>query len=440
MCKKDINLMHNDLFVNSYIDLTTGLKNKNYISFILPKIIHNNYSALLIDLNDFKVINDIWNYKFGNKVLNEVSKILLNSVTNKSIITHFDSDKFLIIAFEEKNINEYAEKILSALKSSLVIEDIEVNLTANIGIYTNTTYDDVSIAIQNADIALNYAKKKGKDCFCIFNTSMKDAILRKSKIQKKLKEAINNDLLQVYYQPKINLKTEQYIGAEALLRWNDKEFGNISPSEFIPIAEETGIIIELGRYVLKKVCRQIKTWELRGIDYINVSVNVSAEQFRDLYLSEFILSILKEYELNPNILELEITETAIIRNIDHTAKMLNEFIKKDINIALDDFGTGYSSYSYISNLNLNTLKIDKSFVDFINCDFRKNLIIRNIIDFAHILGMNVVAEGVEHEHQIKTLKEYECDIIQGYYYSKPLPVQDFEEYINKRYNFMQPLY
>lgn len=436
MCKKDINLIPNNLFASNYIDLTTGLKNKNYITFILPRIIHNNcnnnYSTLLINLNDFKAINDIWDYKFGNKVLNEVSKILLNSSNHKSIVTYFDSDKFLIIAFEEKNIGEYAEKILSALRNSLVIDDIEVNLTANIGIYTNTTYEDVSLAIQNADIALNYAKKQGKDCFNIFNTSMKDAILRKSKIQKKLKDAIKNDLLQLYYQPKISLKNEQYIGTEALLRWNDEELGNISPNEFIPIAEKRGIIIELGRYVLKKVCMQIKTWKLTGLDYINVSVNISAEQFKDTYLPEYISNILKEYGLKPNILELEITETAIIENIKFADKILNEFIKKNIKIALDDFGTGYSSYSYISNLNLNILKIDKSFVDFINCDFRKNLIIKNIIDFAHILGMDVVAEGVEHEHQIKTLKEYDCDIIQGYYYSKPLSVHDFEEYINNR--------
>lgn len=436
MCKENINLIDNKVYDHAYIDLTTGLKNRNYIACMLPGIIrdkgNSNYSAILIDLDNFKTINYVLGYKFSSKVLNEVGKLLLDASNNKSIVTYSGSDSFLIIEFEEENLERYAEKILNALRNTMIIEDTQVNLTASIGIYINTKIEDVFITFQNADIALNYAKNQGKNCFSIYNSLMKQEIFRKSKIQKKLKEAIENDLLEVYYQPKINLKDEKLIGSEALLRWNDDTLGTISPGEFIPIAEETGIIIELGRYVLKKVCLQIKTWKSSDVDYINVAVNVSTKQFRDTFLPEYISNILKEYELPTSVLELEVTESAIIENIKYTNKILNEFIKKDIKIAIDDFGTGYSSYNHLSDLSLNTLKIDKSFIDFINCDLRKDLIVKNIIDLAHILDMKVVAEGVEQEHQMKKLKEYGCDIIQGYYYSKPLSNKDFEKYVMKR--------
>lgn len=435
MCKEYGSLIEDKVY--NYIDLTTGLKNKNYITCILPRIIqdksNSSYSTILIDLDDFKILSDIYGYDFGNKVLNKVGKILSDVSKDKSIVTYSGSDRFIIITFKEESLDEYAEKLLSALRNTVTIEDTQINLTASIGIYPNTKgEEDVFTTIQNADIALNYAKKQGKDCFSIFNSLMKEEIFRKTKIQKNLNEAIKKDLLEVYYQPKINLKDENLIGAEALLRWKDEELGIISPGEFIPIAEETGIIIELGRYVLRKVCMQIKTWEASRINYINVAVNVSGKQFKDTSLPEYITNVLKEYGLPPSVLELEITESAIIGNIKYTYKMLNEFIKKGIKIAIDDFGTGYSSYHHLSQLSLNILKVNKSFIDFINCGNKKNLVIKNIIDFAHALGMKVVAEGVEQEHQMKILKEYDCDIIQGYFYSKPLSPKDFEVYIMKK--------
>ncbi|MGV8979642.1 putative bifunctional diguanylate cyclase/phosphodiesterase [Clostridium sp.] len=435
MCVESSDLIDNNVYDYVYIDLATGLKNKNYIVHKLTEVIqdkgNNNYSVILIGLDDFKIINDVWGYDFGNKVLNEVGKILSDNFENKSMVIYSGSDRFLIISYKEENIDDYAEKILNALRNTLVIEDTQVNLTVSMGIYLNTKGEEIFTTIQNADIALNYAKKQGRDCFSIFNSWMKEKLLRESKVQKNLKKAIKNDLLEVYYQPKINLKNEKLIGIEALLRWNDMELGIISPCEFIPIAEKTGIIIELGRYVLRKVCMQIKTWEASGVNYIDVAVNISSKQFRDTFLPEYIANILKEYGLPSSVLELEVTESAIVENIKYADKMLNEFIKKGIKVSIDDFGTGYSSYSYLSQLSLNTIKIDKSFIDFINCDNKKSLIIKNIIDLAHILEMKVVAEGVEQEHQMRKLKEYGCDIIQGYYYSKPLSIKDFETYIMK---------
>lgn len=436
MYKDNSNLMDNIIYDKAYINLITGLKNKNYIASMLPEVMRHkgkyNYQVIIIDVDDFKIFNDIWGYDFGNKLLNEVGRILSSSFKNNSIVMHSGSDGFIIITFKEESINDYAEKILNVLRNAIIIENTTINLTASMGIYINKKVENIYTAIQNADTALKYAKKGGKDCFSIFNTSMKDEIVRKAKIKKNIKSAIKYDLLDVYYQPKINLSNENLMGIEALLRWNDEELGTISPGEFITVAEETGIIIELGRYVLKKVCMQIKTWKAGKVNYRNVAVNLSAKQFRDASLPEYIANILREYGVSPNVLELEVTESAIIENIKNSNKMINEFIKKGIKIAIDDFGTGYSSYICLCNLSLNTLKIDKSFIDFINCDNKRNLIIKNIIDLAHSLDMKVVAEGVEQEHQMKTLKEYGCDIIQGFYYSKPLSTKNFEEYIMKK--------
>ncbi|MFT5873569.1 MAG: diguanylate cyclase (GGDEF)-like protein [Clostridium sp.] len=437
--------MNRDTFmknaIDPYIDSITGIRNKNYIIKLLQEKISNkdlvNYSLFLLDIDNFWFINDYWGYDFGNDLLKEIAEGLLNIIQNNAIVAYLGANSFIIINFEIEDIGKYAEEILNRIREEFILENASVNLTTSLGVYEDYTheaytYDGIIKGIQNADIALNKAKMNGKDCFVIFNDSIKWELNRKVKIQNNLRNAIKKDLMEIYYQPKIDTKNQQFLGMEALLRWNDDELLTISPSEFIPIAEEMDIIIELGRYVLKKVCIQIKNWEERGVNYINVAVNVSSKQFRDISLPDFITSTLKEQGLPPGVLELEVTESAIVENDKYSNKMFNEFIKKGIKIAIDDFGVGYSSYNQLSNLSFNTLKIDKSFIDFIDFDNKKSLIVKNMIDFAHILEMNVVAEGVEQEHQMKKLKEYGCDIIQGYYYSKPLCVHDLEEYIMKK--------
>lgn len=222
MRKENCNLINNIVYDNSYIDLITGLKNKNYIAYMLPEEMRQreicNYQAILIDLDKFKIFNNTLGYDFGNKLLNEVGKRLSNAFKNKSIVIYFGSDRFLIINFKEESINDYAEKTLNALRNTFIIENTLINLTASMGIYINTKVENIFVAIQYADIALNYAKKQGKDCFNIFEISMKDEIFRKAKMKNNLKNAIKNDLLEVYYQPKINSTNESLMGMEALLR------------------------------------------------------------------------------------------------------------------------------------------------------------------------------------------------------------------------------
>lgn len=420
---------------NQYIDSITGLKNRNYLNNFIQDTISSKkidkYSVLIMDLDDFRYINDFRGYIFGNKILSEISERLKEICLGESLVAYSGSNRFVIFNFAIVDSKVFAKKILKTIKKDLLIENVCVNLTASIGICDAHHQEELFIALQHADIALNKAKNNGKDCFAFFNNTIKSDLIRNMKIQNSLRKAIKKDLLEIYYQPKFNLNHEDYIGAEALLRWNDEELGSISPIEFIPIAEKTGIIIDLGRYVIDKVCKQISEWENRNIKYKKIAINLSSKQFKDNKLPKHIGSQLKKFNLSSDVIELEITESSFIENKNANYKFIKELLAENIEIAIDDFGTGYSSYNQLSNLSLNTLKVDKSFIDYITHDSKKSLIIKNIINLAHILDMKVVAEGVEEEEQILILKEYDCDIIQGYYFSKPLYIEDFEKYISQ---------
>jgi diguanylate cyclase (GGDEF)-like protein len=435
MLEKKLTLTDDKLYEYAFMDSTTGLNNKNYITEILPKVMANrnvdNYSVILLDVDYFKYINDTWGYQFGNKVLNEIGKRLTNNSINESIVSYSGADRFLIILFESLAIKSFVVNILETLRQDFIVENHKFNLTISIGIYVNENNGNVYEALQNADIALNSAKEKGRNCAVYYDESLKQTISRKLHIVEKLRSALDNNILNVYYQPQIRLTDEKTIGFEALLRWMDEDYGYISPSEFIPLAEETEIILQLGRYVIEKVCKQIKNWSNCGIKNITVSINLSTEQFKDTSLTSYIFGLLEFYGLSPDILEFEVTETALVKDIEHSDKMLSYFQQKGIKIAIDDFGTGFSSYKYLSKMNFNTIKIDKTFIDSINTDSKKSLIVKNIIDLAHIIGSEVVAEGAEEEEQVTVLKKHGCDVIQGFYYSKPMPIKELEVYIKK---------
>lgn len=433
MMKEKSLLTDDKLYKYAFIDSNSGLNNKNYIAEILPKVLLNKnihkYSVIFVDIDDFRHINYTFGYEFGNKILNEIGKRIIYTSISESIVSYPGSNRFLIILFESMFIYSYIENIQKALKKAFIIGNEKINLTGSIGIYVNENNDDIYEAVQNADIALNVAKTNGKNCHIYYDESLKERILRKSQINENLKDALENDILEVYYQPKIRLRDEKIIGVEALVRWNDKDYGYISPSEFIPLAEETETILHLGRYVINKVCEHIKNWISCGIKGISVSINLSAKQFNDISLPSYIYDLLKHYKLSSNILEFEVTETTILKNIEHSNKLLSYFQQNGIKLALDDFGTGFSSYKYLSEMNFDSIKIDKSFIDCININNKKSLIVKNIIDFAHIIGSEVVAEGVEDEEQVSVLKKYNCDIVQGFYYSKPMPLDELEIYI-----------
>lgn len=436
MVEEKLILTDDELYKYGFVDSTTGLNNKNYLTQILPTVIENRnvqkYSVMLLDIDNFKYINDTWGYEFGNKVLGDIGKRITNKSIGNSIVSYYGSDKFLIIIFQSMSIDSCVENILTALRKDFIIENHKISLTGSIGICINENNCDVYQAIQNADIALNSAKESGRNCAVYYNQCLKEILLRKLQITEKLKSALENNILDVYYQPKIRLRDKKVIGIEALARWTDNDYGYIPPSEFIPLAEETGLILNLGRYVIKKVCEQIKDWRSCGLEDISVAINLSAKQFNDVSLSSYIFELLELYEHSPDILEFEVTETTFIQDIERSNKMLSYFQKKGIKIAIDDFGTGFSCYKYLSEMNFNTIKIDKSFIDCINIDRKKSLIVKNIIDLAHIIGSEVVAEGVEDEEQAALLKKHGCDIIQGFYYSKPMPIEELKVYIKSK--------
>lgn len=422
-----------------YVDKTTGLFNKLYIEEKLEKDLSgfkkNNFvtAVSFIDINEFKNVNDTKGYSTGDLVLRELGNKLKTYISkNNCLVIYYGEDSYLIVIndINEQKIYQKLKDIMKTLVQPIKILNGEINLSFSIGVsYSAGTKIGLPIMLQNADIALNEAKKKGKNVIEIYNAQMKKHILKRIRISEELIHSIDNEEFEVVYQPKFNPRTEKIIGAEALLRWNSKALGQVSPLEFIPAAEDIGIIIPIGEYVLKNACRQIKYYESIGCDKFTIAVNLSPVQFKDKNLINIIRNTLNETKINPSHLELEITEGMVIEDFEQSKRLLKEIQEIGINICIDDFGTGYSSFSYFNKLPIDVLKIDKTFIDYITTDKKQNLVVKNIIEFAHILDLKVVAEGVESYEQAQILKEYSCDELQGYFFSKPLKVKDMNNLI-----------
>lgn len=429
----------NDQPINN-LDDNTNLPNRHFINTELENYVLNkcflSYALILFDIDDFKLISDTINYITGNYIIKETSLRIKSNLTKNCILCHPEIDRFLIITPDIDNIESLVENINKSIQ--LPFHPInhefkgELFITASMGVYINNNCSDSLFqCIQYADIALNKAKINGKNGLYFFNQAMKDDLVKRSSIIYHLRSAIRNDELSVYYQPKVSLKTNKIIGLEALLRWNSKELGWISPAEFIPLADESNLIISIGKYVIKAVCRQISIWKQSNLSLscIPVSINVSPKQFKDKDLINDIIHALEDTKVSPECIEIEITEDTAIDNIEHTQKVLTELSNLGIKISIDDFGTGYSSYMHICNLPINTLKIDKSFMDYVSVNKKNRLVVENIINFAHIIDLDVVAEGIEEQNQLQILNNYGCDSVQGFYFSKPLCTSDLEKLI-----------
>jgi EAL domain-containing protein (putative c-di-GMP-specific phosphodiesterase class I) len=285
-----------------------------------------------------------------------------------------------------------------------------------------------------ADIAVNYSRDNAKSTFAFYNKSMRKRYLEAGELAERMSYGLANNEFLLYYQPQIDVETGGTIGAEALIRWNYKGEKLLTPNQFISIAEDTKQILNIGRWVLYNACRQIRVWEKRGIKPIKISVNISPIQLQQKKFYDIVVNAIRDTGISPNLLVLEITETAIIDNFKKVNEVLCDLRKLGVNIALDDFGTGYSSLSYLKSLNINNLKIDRSFIiDVTECE-RNKAIVDSIIFMAHSLGISVTAEGIENKGQLELLREAKCDFCQGYLYSKPLPEKDFEKIVNGFYS------
>lgn len=426
----------------AYYDPLTNIPNKvkfnEDITLALNECMMNNTEGalLFIDIDNFKRINDDLGHDVGDTVLKKVCKIITENLLPCEKLYRFAGDEFLILVPKIKNEQEirkccelFTEKVAQYFE--LNDKDVFVSISMGVTIFPRDG-EEVNIILKNADTALNVAKESGRKNCCFYERNMYDKLKRKNEIEKALRYALDNNKFEIYYQPQVRCDNGEIHGFEALLRLRDDSLGNISPVEFIPVAEETGLIVPIGTWVLEEACKQNKLWHDKGYKYSKISVNISIKQLVHKNFTEQVSNILKSVGLDPCSLELEITETVLLNNIEEKIKILENIRNMGISISLDDFGTGYSSLSYLKSLPVSCIKIDKSFVDDI-CNNNANSSMIDIITvMAQKLNLITIAEGVEEENQFEQLKDRQCNIVQGYFFSKPLTVENAENLLKEK--------
>ncbi|WP_254511590.1 putative bifunctional diguanylate cyclase/phosphodiesterase [Anatilimnocola floriformis] len=394
------------------------------------------YAVLFLDLDRFKVVNDSLGHLAGDELLVNVAKRLegclrrsdvLSRVSDRCTISRFGGDEFVVLLKglqSPENASLVADRILEVLGDPLMLRGQEVNLSASIGIAVATTGDDsADDLLRDADTAMYQAKSQGKSRWCLFDQSMRKQALDRLALEADLLKAIERGEFQIHYQPIVEMPSKEIKGFEALLRWKHATRGNVSPVEFIPIAEEIGFIVDLGAWVLEHACRQVRQWQLEYPEHgqMFVSVNVSTLQFASPGLVDHVRDCLRATGLDGRCLKLEITESALMLDTELAAGRLEQLKSLGVTISLDDFGTGYSSLSYLQSFKIDNLKIDRSFIAQLGESEESNEIVRTIINLAHNLGMQVTAEGIEGQTQHTQLHQMTCESGQGYHYSRPLP-------------------
>ncbi|MBV9576198.1 MAG: EAL domain-containing protein, partial [Gammaproteobacteria bacterium] len=381
------------------------------------------------DLDGFKLVNDTLGHSFGDKLLKSVAERLVGCVRETDTVSRQGGDEFLIILSSlksEEEVNGIANKCLSVLGEPFVIGGHKIITTTSIGIsFCPKDGLETETLIRNADIAMYRAKELGRNNFQFFTKEMNEKVLQRLKIENQLHEALKADnQFFLVYQPIVNLTSGRIVSAEALLRWEHPQYGLIKPTEFISIAEESGMIIPLGEWTLRAACAQAIHWQKQGLNSFQISVNLSMLQFKQANFLEQIERYLKEFNLDAHFLAFELTENIIMDNVEKNIELLMLLRELGVSIVIDDFGTGYSSLNYLKNLPVNKVKIDRSFICDIPYHADDVAITSAIIALAHNLNIEVIAEGVETEKQLRFLMKHQCDEIQGFYFSKPLSVSE----------------
>jgi len=424
----------------AYHDSLTGLKNRTSFKKDVCKIIENaeqenrKVAILSLDLDRFKLINDTLGHHIGDRVLMNTALRLKNTLGNQAQIYRLGGDEFVLVfpGANEKKCRVYADKIIKEFSVPFFIAHHQITITPSIGIsFYPENGEDYGSLLKSADAAMYLAKESGRNKYCFYNIELHEQMTRKMKIENQLRSAIGENQLQLFYQPRIDLQTKGIYGMEALLRWDHPELGSISPVEFIPVAEDTGQILSIGEWVLKKACKQNKFWQQAGYPFLSVSVNVSVRQFQRGDFVELVKKTLLETGLDPQYLELEITES-VMQNVEESSKILIGLRKLGVKIAIDDFGTGYSSLHILKELPIDIIKIDKSFIDDITEISNNESIVKAIINIGLNLNLDIVAEGIENEHQLEALVKYKCRFGQGYLFQKPIDAVGFEELLKKQ--------
>jgi diguanylate cyclase (GGDEF)-like protein/PAS domain S-box-containing protein len=420
----------------AFYDTLTGLPNRNEIMKRLQEILNSGKqkaAVLFLDLDRFKIINDTKGHSAGDLLLQKAAIRLEDTVGNLGLVARQGGDEFIIL-FEEKEkrqIEGAAGAIIEQFNKPFILEGEEFFITPSIGISLYPEHGtDQETLIKHADTAMYLAKERGKNNFQFYTPSLGGLASRKMALENGLRKALDREELLLHYQPQIDLKTGKLKGTEALVRWQYPGGGLVPPGEFIPLAEETGLIVPMGKWILRTACEQHKRWKEEGAGSIPIAVNISVRQLEDPDFIRYVKGVLSSCDIEPGCLELEITES-IMQNIEKATVALNELKKIGIRLSIDDFGKGYSSLSYLKHLPIDTIKIDKSFVDDILDPVQNGSLVKAIIDMGLNLNFSVVAEGIEHKEQAEFLLKNNCPVGQGYYFSRPVTGENLKEFINK---------
>ncbi|MED3551508.1 EAL domain-containing protein [Cytobacillus praedii] len=421
----------------AYYDHDTGLPNRVKFTKQLEHMLSRAkkkkrmLAVLSIDIDRFKLINDSLGHFAGDMVLKELAYRIEKSLPSGSYIGRFGGDKFTVVLSKDVDVEEgmkASKMILQEISKPVGHKGQDFYVTASIGVslYPEDGQDEHSL-LKNADIATNRSKNQGGNRITFFSNEMNDQAITRLELESYLRRALQKKEFYLMYQPLIDLETGEIFGSEALIRWNHPKLGLVSPADFIPLAEETGLIEEIGSWVLRTACMQNKKWQLLGYDSISVSVNVSAFQFQQPGFLKEVKRALNDSKLEPHYLTLELTESTMLKNVDYSIDTMKSLQNLGVKVSIDDFGTGYSSLSYLKNLPINTLKIDRSFINNLRVNTSDIAIVKAIITMGHGLAVKVLAEGVETKEQIELLKELKCHYAQGFYIHKPLLITDFEK-------------
>lgn len=392
-------------------------------------------ALLFLDLDRFKKVNDSLGHSIGDLLLKKAALRLRSCVRDGDTVARLGGDEFLIVLPDlETAISSevVANKILESFSDSFHLEKHDLFVTTSIGItFYPADGEDSDVLLRNADAAMYKAKSKGRNTYCFFTQEIDKLAHENLRLDNHLRHALERDELLLHYQPVHNANTGQVVGAEALLRWNNPQMGVIDPARFIPVAEETGLIIDIGKWVLNEACSQAATWLKMGNPDFRIAVNVSPRQFRDGNLVNAVVKSMVENELPAHCLELELTESLLVEDAPMTSFTLRELKQMGVQLSIDDFGTGYSALSYLKRFSFDTLKIDRSFVMDMTTDKNDAALVAAIIAMARSMEMGVIGEGVETEEQLNMLLEQKCELMQGFYYSRPISADDFGVYLMK---------
>ncbi len=425
----------------AFYDQLTGLPNRSMlIERIEQEIQKDTYQEqkigfLYLDIDDFKQINDTIGHDFGDEFICKIARFLEDEVNENAMVARLGGDEFGIAFFrlqDKREVETVAQRLLERIKQPWILQNNEFYVGVSIGITYYPEFGvNASALLQNSDIAMFVVKENGKDGYRIYDPKMHQRTWNYIKMNSQLRTAIENNEFSLYYQPQVDLKTHKVIGVEALIRWNHPQNGFIPPMKFIPFAEETGQIYAIGEWVVNTACAKRLYWEQHGLGTMKMSINISSKRLAQDDVVDKIKHEIATHKIKGNCIELEITETAIMDNIERAIEVIHELKALGVTIALDDFGTGYSSLTYLQRLPIDVLKVDRMFIKDIMREKEVGHIFKFITQLAHELGLKIVAEGVETKEQLEFLKDNGCDIIQGYYYSKPVPSDAIEKVIEQ---------